>query len=218
MPENEEQMEMSFRQKLEHFWEYEKWKVIIPIIIIIVIAAMVDSYRAENRELTLDISMINAVMESPSDVTFQDKYSEECNIDVENVPIRVETGMVHPKVVDEYAVMDSVVVASIQRYDALLLSGKTDVTITNTWVVEQYQKNDGYENLQELLPNDLYEKLQDKMFYCKDSQGKEIPAGIIVEDVSFLSEFYDEIPILTISKYSKRKEKAIEFVEWLSKQ
>lgn len=218
MTENEEQMEMSFRQKVEHFWEYEKWKVIIPIIVLVVIWAMVDSYRNENRELTLDIAMINAVMESPADVTFPDAYAKECNIDIEKAPIRVETGMIHPEIVDESTVTDTVAIASIQKYNGLLLSGKTDITISNTWVVAEYQKTDAYENLEELLPKELLDELQEKMFYCENQQGENVPVGIMVEDISDINKFYNRAPVLTVSKYSERKEQAVTFITWLMKQ
>ncbi len=208
---------MTFRQKLEHFWEYEKWKVIIPVVLLIVVNSFVQTYQSEHQPMTLDIAFVNAVMETADDVDFHNDYIEEYDIDVESAPIKVETGMIHPKVMDAKAATDEVTVASIQKYQAMLVSGKVDITISNSWAVEEYAKTDSYENLEQLLSKEVYEDVEDKIFYYTDEDGSQIPVGIMVDEVEGINKFYSDTPIVTVSKHSQRKEQSILFLQWLIK-
>ena len=208
---------MTFRQKLEHFWEYEKWKIIIPLVLLVVVNSFVHTYTDEQKALTLDIALVNAVMETDEDITFDDCFAQECNIDVSDAPIKVETGMIHPKDLDSQVFNDEVAVASIQKYSALLTSGKVDVTVSNAWAIEEYAKSNAFEDLRELLPAETYEEIEDKLYYHINEDGKKIPVGIVVDEIDSINQLYSEEPIVTISKYSKRKEQSIMFVKWLAK-
>ncbi len=208
---------ITFRKKIAHFWEYEKWKVIIPIVLLIVANSFIQTYREERKALTLDIALVNAVMESSDDVTFHDTFVKECGIDVTSAPIKVETGLIHPKDLDTQVINDEVAVASIQKYQALLTSGKVDVTVSNAWAIDEYAKSKAYENLQEFLPEETYKKVESKLYYHTNEDGEKIPIGIVVDDIDSINQFYKEEPIVTVSKYSKRKEQSLMFIEWLAK-
>ncbi len=207
----------TFRQKVAHFWEYEKWKIIILLVLIIVANSFIQTYRNERKALTLDIALVNAVMESSEDVTFHNTFVKDCGIDVTSAPVRIETGLIHPKDMDSQVFNDEVAVASIQKYQALLTSGKVDVTVSNAWAIEEYAKSEAYENLKNFLPGDLYNKVESKLYYHINDDGEKIPVGIMVDDIDSINQFYNEEPIVTISKYSKRKEHSLMFIEWLAK-
>lgn len=214
---SDDKEDMTFRQKMEHFWEYEKWKVIIPLVLLLVINSFVQTYKSEHQTLTLDIALVNAVMESANDVEFHNDFIKQYNIDVEQAPVKIETGMVHPEVMDEKAAMDEVAVASIQKYQAMLISGRVDITISNSWAIEEYAQSDSYENLKEFLSEDLYETVEDRLFYCVNGQGEKIPVGIMVDEIDSINQFYSDTPIVTVSKHSERKEESILFIQWLAK-
>ncbi len=211
------EQQMTFRQKLDHFWEYEKWKVIIPIVLLIVINSFWQTYKAEHQTLTLDIALVNAVMESAEDVEFHNDFIKECDIDVEQAPIKIETGIIHPEVTDEKAAIDQVAVASIQKYQAMLISGKIDITISTSWAVEEYGKTESYENLKDLLPEDVYSSVEEKLFYHTNQDGEKVPIGIIVDEIESINQFYSDTPIVTVSKHSERKEQSVLFIQWLTK-
>ena len=89
------------------------------------------------------------------------------------------------------------------------------MTISTTWAVEEYEKADAYCNLEELLSSDLYEELEEDIFFCQDQSGNSVPVGIRLDSASRLGDFYEDgIPVLTVSAYSKRKEEAAAFIEW----
>lgn len=212
--ETKEQVNKTFRQKLRYFWDYHKWKVIVPLTILAFGISILISYRQEKQELTLYIAMMNAHMDTPEDADFVAKYVKDQGIDAEALPVRIETGLYHPR--PEMNGLDEVSAASVQKYRALLLSGKADVTITTSWVIDEYESADCYLNLEDVLPSSFYASLGDKIYYTADESGKEVPVGIYVDQTKTMKKYYeDDRPIITISAFSKRIDESVEFVMWL---
>ncbi len=212
--ETKEQVNKTFRQKMRYFWDYHKWKVIIPLIILVFGISIIISYRQEKQELTLYIAMMNAHMDDPDDADFVAKYVKDLEIDAEALPVRIETGLYHPK--PEMNGLDEVSAASVQKYRALLLSGKADVTITTSWVIDEYESAGCYLDLEDVLPSSFYASLENKIYYAADENGKEVPVGIYVDQTKTMEKYYeDERPIITISAFSGRVDESVEFVMWL---
>ena len=203
------------KQKIVYFWDYNKWKVLIPAAILIFFTTLLSSYLEETKEPALVIAIVNGRDTESAENLIWEEYVKERRIDVEKTPLRIESGFLHPKVMDETASADSATVAGIQRYSAMLTGGIIDVTISTTWAVEEYEKADAYCNLEELLSSDLYEELEEDIFFCQDQSGNSVPVGIRLDSASRLGDFYEDgIPVLTVSAYSKRKEEAAAFIEW----
>ena len=111
--ETKEQVNKTFRQKMRYFWDYHKWKVIIPLIILVFGISIIISYRQEKQELTLYIAMMNAHMDDPEDADFVAKYVKDMEIDAEALPVRIETGRYHLQ--PEMNGLDEVSAASVQN-------------------------------------------------------------------------------------------------------
>lgn len=216
--DTDQEYNKSIKQKIQHFWRYEKWKIIIPLLAFVIIVSLVRSYLDETRELTLCIAMVNARMDSSDDVVFDDRFASTLEIDLEAYPIRVETGLIQPEVVDATVAADTTIVASIQRYRNMLLSGGVDITITNQWVIDEYEAGNAYMNLKEVLPDELYKKFEEDIVYSKNMDGEEIPVGIRIKDYADINGFYDKEPILVISAKTQRLETTLQFIEWLDKE
>lgn len=208
----EEPANKTLRQKWEYFWDYHKWKLIVPVIILVFAVSIIVSYKQEAKELTLYIAMMNANMNNPEDADFGEQYAADRSIDTQALPIRIETNLYHPK----SEMVDDISVASIQKYQALLTNGNVDVTITTSWVIDEYERTGCYLNLQEVLPSQLYESYSEKMYYASDERGNKIPVGIYVDQTEIMKEFYiDEKPIVTISAFSERVDASVDFITWL---
>lgn len=214
---NEQQFKpKTVKQKITYFWDYHKWKVLIPFAVLVFAVTFITSYLEETREPALVIAIVNGRDTAEAETLILEDYAQERGIDTEETPLRIESGFLHPKVMDETASADSAAVASIQKYTAMLVNGTVDVTISTSWAVEEYEKADAYCNLEELLPDNLYEELEGELLCYKDQNGKELPVGINLQGLSFLGEFYEEgTPVLTVSAYSTRKEETVAFIEWL---
>lgn len=206
----------AIKQKIVYFWDYHKWKVLIPIAVLIFILTFLGSYLEEMKEPALVIAIVNGRDTSSAENLILEEYVKERRIDMEKTPLRIESGFLHPKVMDESASADSATVAGIQKYTGMLTNGTIDVTISTTWAVEEYEKADAYCDLSELLPPGLYEELEEELYYCKNKSGKSIPVGICLDRDSCFGDFYEDgIPVLAVSSYSTRKEEATAFIEWL---
>ena len=204
------------KQKIRYFWDYHKWKLLIPAAVLVFIISFLASYLEEIKEPALVIAIVNGRDTAAAENMILEEYVKERRIDMEKAPLRIESGFLHPKVMDETASADSVTVAGIQRYTGMLTNGTLDVTVSTTWAVEDYEKSDAYCDLCVLLPPGLYEELEEALFFCKNHSGESIPVGICLNRDSCFGDFYEDgVPVLTVSAYSTRKEEAAAFIEWL---
>lgn len=206
----------SIKQRLRFFWDYYKWVVLIPVAALIFLVTFITSYLEENKTPALAVAVINARDITAFEEAVTEEYVRERQINIERTPVRIEGGILHPKIMDESASTDTVTVAGMQKYTVMLTNSTIDVTISPIWSVEEYEKADVYCDLQELLPEEIFRKLEEDIFYCKDGKGEDIAVGIFIEESFLLGEFYEEAkPVLTVSAYSTRKEEAVLFMEWL---
>lgn len=206
----------TIKQKLRFFWDYYKWTVLLPIAVLIFLITFITSYLEENKEPALGIAVINARDTTSFEAAVTEEYVRERQIDTGKTPVRIESGILHPKVMDETASTDTITVAGMQKYTAMLTNATIDVTVSPVWSVEEYEKADAYCDLQELLPERIWGELEENIIYCKDGSGKDVAVGVCIEDSFLLGEFYEEAsPVLTVSAHSTRKEEAVLFIEWL---
>lgn len=206
----------TWKKRLQYFWDYQKWYVIMPLIIIFFLVTFISTYIEENKEPALCIAMVNSESGLDAGTLFTITYPEENGIDTEKTPIRLEYGLTHPKVVDEMVASNQSQMALIYQYQGILLNGTLDVTLATTWVVEEYEKADAYCDLRDILPKTYLEKMENRLFYCKNKDGQEVPVGIMVDDLKILGEFVEEgKPVFTVSAYSNRKTEAVEFIIWV---
>lgn len=212
-----EKMEgMSFKQKIIYFWDYEKWYVIIPIVSILIVASLIGGFIRAHKERTLVVTVVNSYMDDANSVTFDRNYMEARGLDQEKVPFEVETDFVFPEVMDEVGASDNFAVASIQKFQALLMSEGMDVTIATDWVLEEYEVTDSFCNMEEILAPEVFEKLKDKMFYCKDSTGALIPIGVYADEFPEISKLYEKQPIIAVFSNAKHIENGADFIAWLA--
>ena len=99
------------KKKLQYFWDYYKWHVIIPVLILIFVVFGIRTFLMENRETSVYISMINCKDEYSVD-EYLTAYSVELQEREETQnAFRLEGGFIHPEVVDEMTAEDSMVTA-----------------------------------------------------------------------------------------------------------
>lgn len=57
--------------------------------------------------------------------------------------------------------------------------------ITDESTFQHYAESDAFMNLEEALPEDLWEQLQDQILYTADGSGQEFPCGIEISNTRF---------------------------------
>jgi hypothetical protein len=204
------------RKKLEYFWDYYKWWVLIPLIVILILGSLVKSFREETKPVALYVVMIDSSMDEDTASDMADAYAKSRGIDVQETPIQIDTGISYPKSEDTAALADTATVAGIQRYQALISTGTADVILSPPWVVEEHASDQAYVNLAELLPADLQELAEPYYCYYTNESGESIPLGLDLESFEQIKEVYEDVtPVLSVSAYSTRQEESIAFIRWI---
>lgn len=215
--ENKEKLsQMTRKQRLEYFWDYHKWKVIIPVLVLIFLVTFIASVIEEKKPAALSVALVNANKVSDILSVVTEEYPHQMGIDAEKTPVQIEYDFLHPQVMGEAATVDNQTIASIQKYQAMVINAYIDVTVSPTWAVDEYQKANVYEDLEQLLSRDFLEKYGDLLYYTENAEGKKVAAGISLENTELFGDFYDDVPpIMTICTYSERKDEAVRFMEWI---
>lgn len=60
--------------------------------------------------------------------------------------------------------------------------------ITDEATIRHYENMDAYMDLRELLPEDLYKKLENQLLYVSDEDGSTVPAAVSLETSSLHSD------------------------------
>lgn len=203
-------------KSLGFFWEYYKWFVIIPAIIVVICIIFVTSYIDESREVDLDISIMNTdgVMDAYSAI--MKEYPKYKNVAAGDMDIRIEYNLSYPLIVGEAAGVSDTDIAAIQKFVAMVKAGRVDVAITNTWVVDDFSSSAVASDLSAWLSEDLLEEYGDRIYYATTTEGVTYPAAIYLYGCPFLSYYDDENPPVLVSfTFSEHTEEALDFARWV---
>lgn len=204
-----------FLKKADYIWEYYKWHIIVPVLVIAIIVCFVDTYIRESRPISLGIAIMNTSDVDDAILAFSYDYAEYRNIDIKKLPIKTEINFVHPKDMQEAAREADDTVASIQKYQTMMVNDRIDVTFTTYWVVEEYTEIAFYEDLRNVYDAAFLEEIEEKILYVT-VEGEEIPLGIYVEECDVLRGFTDgNTPVMAFSKGSERLDEAGKFGRWV---
>jgi hypothetical protein len=106
------------------------------------------------------------------------------------------------------------------KVDGYFDQNRFDIFITRSNTFEIYVSNGTITDLSTVLPDELLEKLDDKIVYASVNSGEQIPYGILLDDIRY--KFYDgagdevDPPILSIPSNTKRLDVAIAFIEFIT--
>lgn len=213
----EKMADLTFKQKIEYLWEYEKWKLIIPLIVIVVIFSLAKTIMESMVDYDLYICMINSSEKGDSNLDFVDDFIRNSDLNEADTKIRIESGITHPWNEKDEGTND-LFVTGVERYRGSLMTNKVDITFAGSyWTVNMFAESDTYCDLSQLLSESLYNELSGRLYYAKDSSGNEIPVGLMLYDIDSICKYFREPPILVVSKSSENKEMTIKFIEWLFK-
>jgi len=207
---------MNLKQRIIYFWDYHKWKVIIPLAIVIFAILTIRGYLEEIKPTDLNIKVINCNDDASLEEYVKD-YSNRLLADKTiELGISYEGYFIHPEVVDEYTGSNSSVASSMQKYQSCVIAGDMDVTIATDWVFGEYGKNNVYMDLSKELPADLYEKIKDDLVYATLESGEKIPVAVYVDESEVLkTAFGENRPAIGIYVRTEKKENAIAFLRYV---
>lgn len=210
-----------FAKTVINFWEYNKWFVIIPAIVIVIIIAFLNDYLTENKPRLLDVALVNTYDLSVPYVEIGQNYSVYRGYAEGELPVKISANITYPREMNEEMARDTALVSNIQKLQSLFLSGHINVMIATDYAVRDFAAADDFLVLTDYLDPEFIEKHKERLFYAPGQDGVEKPVGFYLEENKNLGVFADdEIPVIAICNFSdddKIKE-SIEFLKWMMLQ
>ena len=212
--------EMSFKDKFWYIWEYYKFPI-IGVIIAVFLVGSIGSAMYKNRfDTALSCAVLNSRYDSDAltvDQYFNEGFRAFIGLD-ENTKIDVDYSM--SPTFDESA-MNEYSYAELAKLTAMISSKGLDVMIGRPDVIDHYGEMDGFLNLEEALPPDLYEQVKDYLYPVTNAEtGQESFCGLRLEDTSFGEKtgLILDNPVLTVMSNSPHTDTAIQLIRYIFEQ
>lgn len=205
-----------FAKSLGYFWEYYKWYVIIPAIVIVLVVIFVASYINESREIALRIALVNTIDISDPLAAFQVDYPNDRGIDTGELPVKVEYDFQFPEDSAVATKIDDTTIAKMQKLSVMVGTGKLDVMFATPWVIDQYSLSGTTTDVREIFDEEFLEKYKDRIYYAEDDTGEVIPVGFETDGCTALGEFTDgATPVMAVFDSAPHPEEYKYFIEWV---
>lgn len=211
--EKEKLKKMSGRDRLWYIWEYYKFHIAAAIVVIALLSVVGSSLYRQTFTTRLAIAIINDRSGETSHLLdLENDLKESLNCGKKDL-IEINTGL--------YATYDDTVsqygYATLAKISALVASKGLDVMIADQASIDHYGEIDAFDNLEELLPKDLYAKVEPFIYQAVRSDGTAVPAAISLESTRFsqVSGVTINPPYLAVVSGSPRKEAAVEMIRYL---
>lgn len=212
--------EMSFRDKFWYIWEYYKFPIIGVVIAVFLVGSIGGAMYNNRFDTALSCAVLNSRYDSEAltvDKYFNEGFRAFIGLD-ENTKIDVDYSM-SPSF-DESA-MNEYSYAELAKLTAMISSKGLDVMIGRPDVIDHYGEMDGFLNLEEALPADLYDQVKDYLYPVTNAEtGQEAFCGIRIGDTSFGEKtgLLLEDPVLTIMSNSPHTDTAIQLIRYIFEQ
>ena len=165
------------KEKFQYFWEYYR----IPTLVTILVAAFAANLIytiVTAKDSALSVLFINGYSEMDTEA-FMSGFDEYAQIDTKEYSTSLEMNFtIQEEATDQYTM------ANVQKLMALVAAKELDVIMADTSTFTNYAEPGYFCNLNEVLPQELIDKYQDRFFYYDipdDDQG-EVPIGIQFAD------------------------------------
>jgi len=206
--------EMSFKEKLEHIWEYYKFIILGLVIFLVIIGSLINAWFINPQPKTaLFLSwntgyVLHEQLDELSEALTKRMVDEKDNEVVSVTQILTST--------DD----PTINMASQQRMIAMVAAGEIDVFILDSTMLVEYASNGLIVPMESILAEirsidrEAYDRIEEKIVYTRfvseEGQTKESIMGVNVETCHLLTDFdfYDKDLIFCICATSKRLENA----------
>ena len=201
------------REKLAYFKEYYLKTTIIAVVAIILVGSMIYSMLTSPSDTAFAAYFYNNTGDM-SDSGLIDGFVAYAEIDTKKSNAYVDTTMHYSpdgQNLDAYAMLE--------KSMAVITTGELDVVVGDTDTIDYFANSESLHDITTILPEDLLEIFQDKLYYAKLGESDELtPVGIYVTDAPKLSEYHyytDMEPVLGFVANSNSLDNAVAFLRYL---
>lgn len=212
--------EMPFKDKIWYIWEYYKFPIIGTVIAVFMVVSIGSAMYNNRFDTALSCVVLNSRYDTEAlsvDQYFNEGFREYIALD-EDSKIEVDYSM--SPTFDESA-MSQYSYAELAKLTAMISSKELDVMIGKPDVIDHYGSMDGFLNLEEVLPADLYEQVKDNLYPITNPEtGVTSLCGLRIGDTTFSEKtglILDD-PILTIMSNTAHTDTAVQLVRYIFEQ
>ena len=202
-----------FKEKLAYFKEYYLKQTIVIIVAVILVGSIVYSTVTSPSDTAFAAYLYNNTGDS-SDTGLIDGFIAYAGIDTKESNAYIDTTMHYSpdgQNLDAYNMLE--------KSMAVVMSGELDVVIGDADTIEYFSRSECLHDITTVLPQDLLDKFQDKLYYAKLGESDELtPVGIYVTDSPKLNEYHyytDGEPLFGLIANSNSLDNAVAFLRYL---
>lgn len=211
--------DMTFREKVEHIWEYYRIHIFVIIFVLFFVGSMLNHLVFNPpKEAGVFIGFIGKYMDMEQAKVVQERLTEEIIQDPTNkTEAKLDLFMINP---DSKELME-VNMANAQKLMAMLASKEIDILIADSASFGVYVKQQAFLPLTEVFTEEELKQWEENCLTGKSEEDTKAQIyGIYLWDHPLLQElhFTAEKPVIGIVANTTRLEKAKETLRWFVKQ
>ena len=214
--ENERQKlkNMSWKDRAWYVWEYYKFHLLAVILVIGVLSTIGTMIYRQTFTTRLSVAIINdRSAGASSSALLESELREYLGCGKKDLIEINESLMVdfNEESTSQYGY------ATLAKISALVASKSLDVVIGDQSAIDHYETVSAYQNLEELLSPELYERVKDHIYRAKDGEGNLTPVALSLEDTALGEKtgIIMDPPYLAVIQGSPHKEAALQMIEYL---
>jgi len=171
---------MSFKDKIWYIWEYYKIPILAVIFLIFFLATLLPSVLNQKEPEFTCYIINNPIYDERTD-TLKDGFSAYAGLDTAKKEWELDTTMVLNT--DEST---GIGYEFFIKITAVIASKGLDVIIGDEAVTNYYSSLSGYLDLEEALPAEILDLVNDRLYYAADEFGEEKAYAIDISDSAVL--------------------------------
>ncbi len=204
---------MSWKDRIWYIWEYYKFHMLAVAIVLFILYMIGNIIYNSTFEDRLSYVVINNNSMEPADFeSFNQDFKDYMGYGKKD---RVSAeGSLYIRHNDNANEMEY---ASMAKISALVASNALDMMIMDQLNADHYNQLDAFADLEQLLPDDLWQQVKDYAYYAPDESGNEIACAIDINSTIFPERTGVSITpcYLGVVKSSNRIDTVIQWIRFL---
>lgn len=178
--EREKLKNMPPKDRAWYIWEYYKIHIFILIGLFMLLGLLGEIFYNKTFTTQLSYATINNFSPNYSFEEFNEEFKAVMGYGKKDV-IEADGSMV----IRYGDVISEMEYGNMAKVSALVAAQDLDILICDQLNIDHYAELDGFRNLKETLPKDLWQKVEPFVYYGKNEAGEEIPCGIDLSNSYF---------------------------------
>lgn len=159
----------SFKEKIKYFCDYYKWHVIGGVALAAFAISLIHSILT-HKDWAFYGAFINAY-QTPAYDAFREDFAAQAGIDLNEFDVMFDTNMYISESSYDQGNLDT-----RERLTVYIAAGDVNVMAGSPSIINQYAYNGFFQDLRQLLPQDLQEQLEPYYYYADAALADEIEA------------------------------------------